>query len=42
MELKKREYLAPEAEVVDIVTQPVMDLIVSGGIEQTGEEIVTW
>lgn len=40
MTKQKREYLAPEAEVVDICMEGVIAF--SGDIEQTGEELVTW
>lgn len=40
MTKQKREYLAPEAEVVELMTEQVIAL--SGDFEQTGEEFVTW
>jgi len=40
MKKSQREYLAPEVEVLEMVTSQV--IAASGDIEQTGEELVTW
>lgn len=36
----KREYLAPEVEVMELALQGV--IAASGGVEQSGEETIGW